>query len=154
MPPKLRSASRPLAVLLGALALCCATLTGAAPPKKSDPSWAELSAKQKEILAPLAGEWDKLEPANRQKWLGVAKRYPKMTPIGKKRVQTRMRKWAALTPEQRAQARKNYRDIRKRSRKKDKDLGKQWLEYERSRGRGSTTAPRSSPPAPAAAGQQ
>jgi hypothetical protein len=153
MPSSLRSASRPLAALLGALALCCATLTGAAPPKKSAPSWAELSASQKEILAPLAGEWDKLDTANRQRWLGVAKRYPKMTPIGKKRVQTRMRKWAALTPEQREQARQNYRDMRKHSRNKDKDLSKEWLEYERSLGRSSTTAPPASP-APAAAGQQ
>jgi hypothetical protein len=153
MASRLRSASRPLAAFLGALALCCTTLSGAAPPKNSNPSWAGLSAQQKEILAPLAGEWDKLEPANKQKWLGVAKRYPKMTPIGKKRVHTRMRKWAELTPEQREQARKNYRDIRKSKRKKDKDLSKEWLEYERSRAHGSTTAPEKNP-APAAAGQQ
>ena len=32
----------------------------------------------------------------------MAKRFPKFTPIGKKRVKTRMRKWAELTPAQRA----------------------------------------------------
>jgi len=115
--------------LLGAALLCCAALAGAAaPPAQGAPSWAELSPPQREALAPLAGEWDKLDAEQKKEWLGVAKRYPKMTPTGKKRVQTRMSKWAALTPQQREQARENYRKM-KEARKK-KDLSKQWSEYQ------------------------
>ncbi len=130
MLSKLRSASRPLAALVGALAFCCASLAAAAAPHKDNPSWAQLSVQQQEILAPLAGEWDKLEPDRKQKWLGVAERYPKMTPTGQKRVQTRMRKWAGLTPEQREEARKKYLEMHKSSRKKKKDLSKEWSEYQ------------------------
>jgi hypothetical protein len=125
-----RLTRRAFGALLAAALLCCAALAGAAsPPANGAPSWSALTAQQREALAPLAGEWDKLGPEERKEWLGVAKRYPKMTSTGKKRVQTRMSKWAALTPQQREQARENYRKM-KESRKKKKDLGKQWSEYQ------------------------
>ena len=125
-----RLSRRACKALLAAALLCCAALVAAAaPPAKGAPSWSELTAPQREALAPLAGEWDKLGAEERKEWLGVAKRYPKMTPTGKKRVQTRMSKWAALTPQQREQARENYRKM-KESRRKKKDLGKQWSEYQ------------------------
>ena len=80
--------------------------------------------------AGLAQGKGRLEPAQRVKWIGVAKRYSKMTPIGQKRVQTRMKKWAKLTPEQRKQARENYRRISKVPPEKRGDLQQQWDEYQ------------------------
>jgi len=125
-----RLTRRAFGTLLAAALLGFAALAGAAsPPAKGAPSWSELNPQQREALAPLAGEWDKLGPEERKEWLGVAKRYPKMTPTGKKRVQARMSKWAALTPQQREQARENYRKM-KESRRKKKDLDKQWSEYQ------------------------
>jgi hypothetical protein len=38
------------------------------------PVWAELTADQQMILAPLKADWESLEPERRRKWIGVAKR--------------------------------------------------------------------------------
>jgi hypothetical protein len=95
----------------------------------SRPAWAELSADQQQILAPLKPDWDSLEPERKRKWIGIAKRYPKMKPEGQARVQRRMQDWAKLTPEQRRQARENYRAIAKERRDK-KNLREQWAEYQ------------------------
>lgn len=72
------------------------------------PKWADLSAQQREILKPLAGDWDKLDETRRNKWVVVAKRYPTMQPEEQKRLQGRMADWARLTPEQRRVARENF----------------------------------------------
>ena len=124
--------ARSLAGALGAVLLGSAVLVGAAQPakKNQNPSWSELTAEQREILAPLSGEWNKLEPTRKKKWLGIAKRYPKMTPIGQKRTQTRMKKWASLSPEQRREAREGYRSINKLPAEKRQDLKTRWAEYQ------------------------
>jgi len=57
---------------------------------KARPAWAELTAEQQMILAPLKADWESLETERRRKWIGVAKRYGKMTPQGQERVQRRM----------------------------------------------------------------
>jgi hypothetical protein len=116
--------------LLAALLACAAvTLNSAiAGGAKPDPRWRELGAAQREILAPLASEWDRLDSASRTRWLGVAQRYPKMTPIGQKRVQTRMKKWAALTPQQREEARAKYKRMKRKN--DSKDLRREWQRYQ------------------------
>jgi len=101
---------------------------GLAADAKSDPRWSELSVPQREILAPLSGEWDRLDSASRKRWLGVAKRYPKMTPVGQKRVQTRMRKWAALTPQQREEARAQYKHMKRKT--GSAELRREWQRYQ------------------------
>jgi len=97
---------------------------------KGRPAWAELTVEQQQILAPLKRDWEQIEPAGRRKWIGVAKRYPTMTPTGQVRVQRRMEAWANLSPEQRRQARENYRDISKLPPEKKQDLKEQWVEYQ------------------------
>ena len=97
--------------------------------KPKGPQWAELSADQQMILAPLKPDWENLEPERKQKWIGIAKRYPKMKPQEQERVQKRMHDWAALTPEQRRQARENYRQMAKVPADKRK-LREQWAEYQ------------------------
>lgn len=91
--------------------------------------WAELTAEQQQILAPLKADWDSLELERKRKWIGIAKRYPKMTAKGQERVQRRMQAWAKLTPEQRRQARETYKRLAKSPEKK-KALRQQWAEYQ------------------------
>jgi hypothetical protein len=110
-----------LAVLL---ALVCVTLvlaqtpagsgpTPAAPAKEAakevaKPTWKELTAAQRDALAPLAKEWDTLDRSRKLKWLEVANKYPQLSPEGQKRVQERMVEFIKLTPEQRRTARSNF----------------------------------------------
>jgi len=91
------------------------------------PSWAELTAQQREVLTPLSGEWDKLESYRRKKWLGIAQRYPSMTPDEQKHVQHNMQAWVKLTPAQRQQAREQFK---KNLQKAPPEAIKQkWQEY-------------------------
>jgi hypothetical protein len=73
----------------------------------SDPTWAELSAQQKTILAPLASDWTSMGEIQRKKWVVITNRYAALKPDEQKRIQERMHDWAKLTPEQRMQAREN-----------------------------------------------
>ena len=117
------------AILAAILLLAFAATAAVAAPKDRGPQWASLTVEQQQVLAPLAREWNKLLPEQRAKWLGIAKRYPSMTPVGQKRVQTRMQKWAKLTPQQREQAREQYRSIRKIAERRE-ELRRQWAEYQ------------------------
>ena len=107
-----------------------------APAKKAKvnarPAWAELTAEHQQILSPLKADWDALEPERRQKWLAIAKRYPKMKLEEQERVQRRMQAWARLTPEQRRQARENYKQLAKvpREQRDNQKLRDAWAEYQ------------------------
>lgn len=121
-----------LRAALVVLALCMAAGAGAQPAKKANrPVWAELTADQQMILAPLKEDWENLAPDRRRKWVGIAKRYPTMNAKEQERVQRRMQRWAALTPEQRRQARENYKRIAKqRAEKRNQKLAERWAEYQ------------------------
>jgi hypothetical protein len=141
-----------LRILLTALSLCIAAGTAAQPPAEPAPkkpaaakpaakaaqpkpgvrpAWAELTAEQQQILAPLKTDWDTLDPERRQKWIAIAKRYPRMKAQEQERVQRRMQAWARLTPEQRRQARENYKHLAKVPRQApNKDLRQAWAEYQ------------------------
>jgi DNA-binding CsgD family transcriptional regulator len=140
-----------LRLLLAALSLCIAAGTAAQPPSEAPkkpaavkpaakapqpkpgvrPAWAELTAEQQQILAPLKPDWDTLEPERRQKWIAIAKRYPRMKVQEQERVQRRMQAWARLTPEQRRQARDTYKHLAKTPRQApNKDLRQAWAEYQ------------------------
>jgi hypothetical protein len=73
------------------------------------PLWNELSAEQREALAPLGTDWDKFDSDRKRKWIEIAAKYPNMSPEGKKRFHERMPQLAKLTPEQRQTARDNFR---------------------------------------------
>ena len=130
----LASLSAPGRKVAGRLGLALFTLVlafaaHAAPPKKN-PSWADLTPAQQQTLQPLAGEWDTLDPARRTKWIGIAKRYPAMSEIEQKRVQTRMSDWVKLTPDQRRVAREQFRKIGKLPPAKREVVTQQWEEYQ------------------------
>lgn len=70
--------------------------------------WKDLTPAQQQALEPLAGEWNGIEPIRKQKWLGIAKRYARMTPDEQARVQRRMREWVGMSADERRQIRQNY----------------------------------------------
>lgn len=104
------------------------------PPSKKAPrpAWSELTTPQKQVLAPLQGEWDALDTTRRKKWIAIADRYPRMKPAEQQRLQKRMTDWVKLTPAQRQQAREKYQQIRKLSAERRQVLQEQWEEYQQS----------------------
>ena len=95
--------TRAVSASLAALLLLGLTTALAQIAMKS-PKWSELSAQDREVLAPLAGDWDKLDAQRKQKWLGIAHRYPQMRPDEQAKIQEQMRPWSQLTPDQRRAA--------------------------------------------------
>ena len=122
-----RALTRAAATLALALAV---SVAGAAGPSKKGQAWAELTAEQQTVLAPLKPDWEQLSTGRKRTWVGIAKRYPGMKPEEQERVQMRMQKWAKLTPEQRRAAREQYKSIGKLSPEKRMDLRQQWADYQ------------------------
>ena len=102
-------------------------------PELRQPAWAELSQEEKQILAPLSRDWDRMEAVRKKKWLGIAKRYSSMKPEEQARIQRRMQDWASLTPEQRTQARTQYKNLKTAPIKKKWDLYKELPDEEKKR---------------------
>ncbi|HET7060589.1 MAG TPA: DUF3106 domain-containing protein [Nitrosospira sp.] len=93
------------------------------------PPWEQLNRQQKEVLAPLAQEWNSMDPVKRKKWLGIAKRYPGMTEAEQHRAQLQMRDWYSLTPEQREIVREKYKTIKKLPPDKRQEIKQKWRGY-------------------------
>lgn len=98
-------------------------------PPLPQPSWAQLNAEQKRVLAPLAGEWDTMDGFRRKKWLGIAQRYPSLSPDEQARIQRRMTEWAKLTPDERKRAREKYQSLQKAPPEKKEAVKLKWKEY-------------------------
>lgn len=98
-------------------------------PELRQPAWAELTQEQKQILAPLSRDWDKMEAFRKKQWLGIAKRYPAMKPEEQARIQRRMQDWVSLTPEQRAQARTQYKSLKTAPPEKKQAIRQKWEQY-------------------------
>lgn len=93
------------------------------------PGWEALSPLQKSILAPLATDWNSMENLARKKWLGIAERYPNMKSDEQRRLQERMREWAALTPEQRSKVRGSYKDFNQLPAEQKAVVKQKWEAY-------------------------
>ena len=63
---------------------------------------------QKQVLNPLASEWDTLRPWQREKMLDIARDYPKMDKAKQDLVQKRLGNWSRMTPYERENARKSH----------------------------------------------
>ncbi|MCL2658467.1 MAG: DUF3106 domain-containing protein [Betaproteobacteria bacterium] len=94
------------------------------------PKWQALSAADKKTLAPLSAEWDGMPSVSQQKWLGIARRYPSMTPAEQARITTRMQEWVELSPEQRRKARQQYKRLQKLPPNQRPELRERWKTYE------------------------
>ena len=133
--------------LLGiAFSLLLVTSASLAETNKNNPSWSQLTAEQQKILAPIQGEWNKLEPMRKRKWLGIAQRYPKMKPEEQERLQKRMREWATLTPEQRRAARDKYREFELLPQDERQAMRDKWDQYKQERATQEPSKPQEAAP--------
>src|SRR5262245_4486462 len=98
-------------------------------PKLQQPTWKELTPEQKQILAPLAADWDQIESLRRKKWVGIAARYPSMNSEEQMRVQSQMREWAKLSPQQRKEALEKYKNLRQAPPERKANVKLQWEAY-------------------------
>ncbi|MBL8472429.1 MAG: DUF3106 domain-containing protein [Rhodocyclaceae bacterium] len=98
-------------------------------PHFREPAWAQLTPQQRQVLAPLGDDWNRLEDLRKRKWLGIADRFLAMTQDEQDRVQSRMREWAKLTPEERRKARERYRNWQKKPASERYALKQKWSEY-------------------------
>jgi hypothetical protein len=87
--------------------------TTSANPKKpeSSPSWQSLSASQKKALAPLQKLWPEISEAQKRKWLALSVNFSDRSDEEQVKMQARMKDWAKLTSQQRAQARLNFAEV-------------------------------------------
>ncbi len=117
-----------IALVLGALCVLSSFAHAAA--EKKQPAWSELNLEQTQVLAPLESDWNQMEPQRKKKWLGIAKRYPKMKIDEQQRVQQQMRAWAKLTPDERRAARERYQKLSKLPPEQKQAVRKKWQEYQ------------------------
>jgi len=123
--------------LIGGVILCfCITAAIASEPPTTaiigtppQPAWIQLNTQQKDILAPLAKDWDSMENIRKKKWLGISERFPKMKPDEQQRMQDRMREWVKLTPEQRAKVRSSYKDFNQLPPEQKQVVKQKWDAY-------------------------
>lgn len=116
---------------LAAAVACCLPggIAMAGVPAIDQPRWVALMPEQKVILAPLEKEWDKMESYRRKKWLGIAQRYPDMSPAEQASMQRNMREWARLAPEERKAAREKFKTLKKASPEDQQVVRQKWEEY-------------------------
>lgn len=82
--------------------------------------WSTLSAKEQQILAPLQRDWASLDESRKEKWLVVAGRYDRMPPAERQRVSERMAQWARMSPTERGQARLQFQQAQQLSSPQDR----------------------------------
>ncbi|MBT2334622.1 DUF3106 domain-containing protein [Variovorax paradoxus] len=77
------------------------------------PYWSELTAEQQQALRPLASHWHALNPGHKRKWLALSRNYANMSADDKTTLHSRMIEWAALSNQQRAQARLVFAEVKR-----------------------------------------
>lgn len=82
-----------------------------APEAPSKPTWKDLTAAQKEALRPLQVQWNSLGADRKAKWLAISKNFPRMSAAEQDKLHQRMSQWAALSRQERVQARQNYKEL-------------------------------------------
>jgi hypothetical protein len=126
VPPRPRSGPALRAAALCAAAALVAAGAWAAPPVPASsahpagtsprdvggPRWNELTPAQRQVLAPLANEWNSIDDRSKERWLGVAGRFHKLPPEEQQRATQRMAEWSRMTPQERTQARLNFQESR------------------------------------------
>lgn len=116
-----------LALFLAGSGVAPVTMAGV--PALAQPDWAQLSAGQRTVLAPLSNEWNTMESFRRKKWLGIAERYASLSGEEQMRVQRRMQDWAKLAPEERRLAREKFKTLQKVTPEMRESLRQNWEDY-------------------------
>ncbi|WP_126446797.1 DUF3106 domain-containing protein [Sulfuricystis multivorans] len=101
----------------------------AALPRFEQPEWFQLTPEQRAILAPLAKEWGEMDAFRRKKWIGIAQRFPSMSPAEQESIQRNMREWARLAPEERRIAREKYKSLLRIDPEEREAIKQKWQEY-------------------------
>lgn len=89
--------------------------------------WSSLTPSQRSAIGQLEHDWNRLTPAQQQKWLEVANRLPLRPAPEQERTQQRMSDWSKLPPQERAQTRLNFQEMRQLSRE---ERQQQWEAYQ------------------------
>jgi hypothetical protein len=90
--------------------------SAAASPKAipaTKPLWSELTAEQQQALKPLAPHWNTLNAGQKRKWLALSRNFANMSLDDQVTLHSRMIEWAALSNQQRAQARLNFAEVKR-----------------------------------------
>ena len=95
----------------GAVDTGIARIQAAAAPTPA--SFKTLTPQQQNALAPLAKDWGGMRETQRRKWLEMVRNFHVMPPAEQDRLHGRMAEWAALSYEQRTQARMNFAEASK-----------------------------------------
>ncbi|WP_260396819.1 DUF3106 domain-containing protein [Variovorax sp. KBW07] len=77
------------------------------------PLWSELTAEQQQALKPLIPHWNTLNSGQKRKWLVLSRNYASMSAEDQVTLHSRMIEWAALSNQQRAQARLNFAEVKR-----------------------------------------
>jgi hypothetical protein len=115
---------------LSAVLLLVLLFAGTARAEDVNVSWAQLNAEQRQVLKPLAAEWDTLRPWQRERMLDIARDYPKMSASKQNLVQQRLSNWSRMTPYERENARKRHQQFQSLPADKKSELRKKWMEYQ------------------------
>ncbi|NWG31504.1 MAG: DUF3106 domain-containing protein [Rhodocyclaceae bacterium] len=115
--------------LLSLATLLAGSSAHAALPRFEQPEWSALTPEQRAILAPLEKEWGEMDAFRRKKWIGIAQRYPSMTPAEQASLQRNMREWARLAPEERQIAREKYKSLLRIAPEERAAIKQKWQEY-------------------------
>jgi Protein of unknown function (DUF3106) len=112
-PPAVAPGSAPPAVAQPAKAAPAPARAAPAARTEAAPAWTELTPQQQKSLAPLGTTWRTLSAAHKRKWIALSENYPNIPPAEQQLLHSRMAEWAALSPQQRTQARLNFAESKK-----------------------------------------
>lgn len=113
------------------IVLVIAMLSSVAFADEANLTWAQLTDTQRQVLNPLAAEWDTLRPWQREKMLDIARDYPKMDADKQALVKKRLSNWSRMTPYERENARKKHQQFQALPAEKKSELRQKWQEYQK-----------------------
>ena len=91
------------------------------------PAWTELTPSQQRALGPLAGRWTEISEQQRRKWITLSQNFHKLPAPEQEKLHSRMTDWAAMSVQQRNQARLNFAETNKLA---PDDKKAQWEAYQ------------------------
>jgi hypothetical protein len=83
----------------------------ALPVEPASRSWKELTALQKQALAPLGAQWSALSGQQQKKWLALSQNFNQLSVTEQITLHSRMSDWVSLSPQQRNLARLNFNKL-------------------------------------------
>lgn len=96
---------------MSAPSIAQATTTTTAPSLPGRPLWSDLTEAQQQALAPLTEQWPTMNEPHKRKWLALSQNFSQLSADGQAILQSRMREWAALSPQKRTAARLNFAGV-------------------------------------------